>query len=191
MGSGLASKYSVRWRESRASCHVSWSTIGLATFPREVEMASDDAEKIRVKREMEDNESENQSGSGKPPGMETPRRKKEEDIVEIPVWKRAFQRSAVWPDKDEFLDVIYWMQQALALIVGLLCGVLPLKGFLGFAAYGATSCLAVFWYSTNFQDVDLDDTFGDKTTVLKEGFPSSLATFLVTWIMVYTALHAF
>ncbi|GAU92771.1 hypothetical protein RvY_04811 [Ramazzottius varieornatus] len=121
--------------------------------------------------------------------MEAARRRKEEDAAIPSVWKRAFQRSAVWPDKDEFLDVLYWMQQCIALLVGLVCGIIPLKGFLGFALFGGVSCLAALWYSTNFQDVDLEDTFGDKTTVIKEGFPSSLATFLATWIIIYSFLH--
>ncbi|XP_055337726.1 GEL complex subunit OPTI-like [Paramacrobiotus metropolitanus] len=123
--------------------------------------------------------------------MENQTKRRKDEEPEVPsVWKRAFQRSAVWPDKDELLDVIYWLQQVLALCVGLGCGLVPVKGFVGFAIYAACSCLSVIWYSTNFQEVDLEDTFGDKTTVLKEGFPSSLATFLVTWIIVYTAMHA-
>ena len=33
--------------------------------------------------------------------------------------------------QDEFLDVVYWLRQILGLILGVVWGVLPLKGFLG------------------------------------------------------------
>jgi hypothetical protein len=35
--------------------------------------------------------------------------------------------------QDEFLDVIYWIRQIIALILGVIWGVAPLKGFLGIA----------------------------------------------------------
>lgn len=35
--------------------------------------------------------------------------------------------------KDEFLDVIYWLRQIIAVILGVIWGVAPLKGFLGIA----------------------------------------------------------
>lgn len=35
--------------------------------------------------------------------------------------------------KDEFLDVIYWLRQIIAVILGVIWGVTPLKGFLGIA----------------------------------------------------------
>ena len=33
--------------------------------------------------------------------------------------------------QDEFLDVIYWMRQLVGIVVGILWGVLPIKGILG------------------------------------------------------------
>lgn len=66
------------------------------------------------------------------------------------VWVRAFASNSEWPDKvgigqllfkytffnetffqEEFLDVIYWARQALGVILGIVWGLLPLKGFLG------------------------------------------------------------
>lgn len=35
--------------------------------------------------------------------------------------------------QDEFLDVIYWLRQIIAVILGVIWGVAPLKGFLGIA----------------------------------------------------------
>ncbi|ERL92993.1 hypothetical protein D910_10296 [Dendroctonus ponderosae] len=49
------------------------------------------------------------------------------------VWIRAVSASSQWPDKEEFLDVIYWIRQVLGIILGVGWGVIPLKGFLGLA----------------------------------------------------------
>lgn len=46
------------------------------------------------------------------------------------VWQRALTRKSEWPDKDEFLDVIYWSRQVIGLVIGLFWGLLPLKGFI-------------------------------------------------------------
>lgn len=35
--------------------------------------------------------------------------------------------------QDEFLDVIYWFRQIIAVILGIIWGVVPLKGFVGIA----------------------------------------------------------
>ena len=32
--------------------------------------------------------------------------------------------------QDEFLDVIYWFRQVLAIVLGIIWGILPLKGIL-------------------------------------------------------------
>jgi hypothetical protein len=32
--------------------------------------------------------------------------------------------------QEEFLDVIYWIRQALGIIVGIFWGLIPLKGFI-------------------------------------------------------------
>lgn len=35
--------------------------------------------------------------------------------------------------QDEFLDVIYWARQILGVILGVVWGIIPLKGFIGLA----------------------------------------------------------
>ena len=35
--------------------------------------------------------------------------------------------------QDEFLDVIYWLRQLLGVMLGIVWGLLPLKGILGLA----------------------------------------------------------
>jgi len=37
--------------------------------------------------------------------------------------------------QDQFLDVVYWLRQIIGLIIGIIWGVLPLKGILGILLY--------------------------------------------------------
>ncbi|KAK2560853.1 Respirasome Complex Assembly Factor 1 [Acropora cervicornis] len=46
------------------------------------------------------------------------------------IMKKAFKKDTTWEDKDEFLDVIYWFRQILAILLGIVWGILPLKGIL-------------------------------------------------------------
>jgi len=84
--------------------------------------------------------------------------------------------------------VLYWLRQILGLICGLIWGVLPLQGFLGLALFCLGSSAVVYVYFQSFQAVDEDD-FGGVSELVKEGFMTSFAGFLVTWIITYSGLH--
>jgi len=101
---------------------------------------------------------------------------------------RAVTKSSEWPDKDEFLDVIYWSRQVIGIILGVVWGIIPLKGFLGLMLFAGISCIIVYLYSINFQSVD-EEEYGGAWELVKEGFMTSFAGFLVTWIIFYTGLH--
>ncbi|XP_055378343.1 GEL complex subunit OPTI [Condylostylus longicornis] len=104
------------------------------------------------------------------------------------IFSRAVTKSSEWPDKDEFLDVIYWSRQVIGIILGIIWGVIPLKGFLGLVLFAGISCAIVYLYSINFQSVD-EEEYGGAWELVKEGFMTSFAGFLVTWIIFYTGLH--
>ncbi|KAG6460336.1 respirasome Complex Assembly Factor 1 [Manduca sexta] len=104
------------------------------------------------------------------------------------VWKKAFTANTEWPDKEEFLDVIYWMRQAIGIVLGLCWGLLPLKGFLGLLLFVVVNAAVIYFYVNNFQNVD-EEEYGGMWEITKEGFVTSFAGFLVTWIIVYTGLH--
>uniref|UniRef100_G3U667 RAB5 interacting factor n=1 Tax=Loxodonta africana TaxID=9785 RepID=G3U667_LOXAF len=53
--------------------------------------------------------------------------------LKVSVWSKVLRSDAAWEDKDEFLDVIYWFRQIIAVLLGVIWGVLPLRGFLGIA----------------------------------------------------------
>ncbi|KAH8257883.1 hypothetical protein KR038_002404 [Drosophila bunnanda] len=100
---------------------------------------------------------------------------------------RAITKSE-WEDKEEFLDVIYWSRQVFGIILGVIWGIVPLKGFLGLVLFAGISCGIVYLYAINFQNVD-EDAYGGVWELVKEGFMTSFAGFLVTWIIFYTGLH--
>ncbi|XP_053606982.1 GEL complex subunit OPTI [Plodia interpunctella] len=104
------------------------------------------------------------------------------------LWTKAFSTKTDWPDKEEFLDVVYWMRQAIGIILGLCWGLLPLKGFLGLLLFVVVNAAVIYFYVNNYQNVD-EEEFGGMWEITKEGFMTSFAGFLVTWIIVYTGLH--
>ena len=53
--------------------------------------------------------------------------------LKVSVWSKVLPSFTAWGDKDDFLDVIYWFRQIIAVVLGVIWGVLPLRGFLGIA----------------------------------------------------------
>ncbi|ESO05025.1 hypothetical protein HELRODRAFT_78375 [Helobdella robusta] len=101
---------------------------------------------------------------------------------------KAFKSNSDWPDKDEFLDVIYWIRQVVGLLLGIVWGIFPLKGFIGIILFLAVNIALIYFYVNTIQKVDEDD-YGGTSEIIKEGLMTSFATFVVTWIIVYSALH--
>ena len=97
--------------------------------------------------------------------------------------------SAKWEDKDQFLDVIYWLKQILGLVIGLVWGILPLKGMLGMILFFAINALIVYCYSIMYQRID-EEEFGGFMEILKEGMMTSFASFLIAWIIVFDGLYS-
>ncbi|XP_069691859.1 GEL complex subunit OPTI [Periplaneta americana] len=104
------------------------------------------------------------------------------------IWSRAFTSNSEWPDKEEFLDVIYWSRQALGIIIGLLWGLIPLKGFVALLLFVLVNAGLIYIYFSNFQSID-EEEYGGAWELTKEGFMTSFAGFLVTWIIIYSGLH--
>jgi len=95
---------------------------------------------------------------------------------------------ATWDEKEEFLDVIYWMRQVFAVINGVIWGLLAFKGILGIGLFFAINCAIVYIYVAKYQKVDEDD-YGGIQELLKEGLFTAFAAFLVCWILLFTAAH--
>ncbi|KAJ8303311.1 hypothetical protein KUTeg_019707, partial [Tegillarca granosa] len=58
------------------------------------------------------------------------------------------------------MDVIYWMRQIIGVVLGLVWGIIPLKGFL-----------------LSFQKID-EEEYGGAQEILKEGLMTSFSSFL-------------
>lgn len=115
--------------------------------------------------------------------------KEEEKVAKLPsVWQRALTAKSQWPEKDDLLDVIYWSRQIIGIILGIVWGVIPLKGFIGLALFCVINAGALYIYFTSFQQID-EDEYGGVWELTKEGFMSSFALFLVVWIIIYSALY--
>ncbi|XP_070766301.1 GEL complex subunit OPTI [Enoplosus armatus] len=108
--------------------------------------------------------------------------------VKQSTWSKAFNSNTVWEEKDEFLDVIYWLRQIIAVILGVIWGVAPLKGFLGIAIFCIINAGVLYVYFSSFLQID-EEEYGGTWELTKEGFMTSFALFLVVWIIFYTALH--
>ncbi|XP_063245036.1 GEL complex subunit OPTI [Bacillus rossius redtenbacheri] len=104
------------------------------------------------------------------------------------VWSRALKSNSEWPDKEEFLDVIYWSRQALGIIMGLVWGLIPLKGFVALLLFVVVNAGVIYLYFSSYQSVD-EEEYGGAWELTKEGFMTSFAGFLVTWIIIYSGLH--
>lgn len=102
---------------------------------------------------------------------------------------KAFTSEAAWSDKDEFLDVIYWLRQILGIVLGIAWGLLPLKGIFGLALFFAVNVLITYLYMSSFQKVD-EEEYGGLSEILKEGLMTSFSSFLVLWILLYSSLHS-
>lgn len=101
-------------------------------------------------------------------------------------WLSIFDRNHIWEDKDDVLDAVYWYRQVLAIVMGVIWGLLGLTGILGFVSFAVLNSIAAYAIANRTgYDFDPDEYY----LSVKEGFMTTLATFLVTWIVTYTATH--
>jgi len=103
--------------------------------------------------------------------------------------EKVLQRKAQWEDKDELLDVVYWTKQIFAVIIGVAWGIIPLHGIFAMILYVAITTLVLNFYVSEYQQQDLEE-YGGFVELAKEGFMSAFASFLVAWILSYSAMHA-
>ncbi|KAM9055905.1 GEL complex subunit OPTI-like [Megaptera novaeangliae] len=108
--------------------------------------------------------------------------------LKVSVWSKGLRSDAAWEDKGEFLDVIYWSRQIIAVVLGVIWGVLPLRGFLGRAGFCLISAGILYPHFSNYLQTD-EEEYGSTLELTKEGFMTSLALFVVVWILFYTNVH--
>ncbi|KAF8382656.1 hypothetical protein PRIPAC_71798 [Pristionchus pacificus] len=112
----------------------------------------------------------------------------EEETGWSTILAKALRPGSEWSDKDDLLDVLYWGRQVFALFLGVVFGVIPLSGVIAIVIYAAISTLAGQYFVCNYQGAD-EETMGGFWELAKEGFGTAFATFLVSWITTYSAIH--
>ena len=109
--------------------------------------------------------------------------------------------------KDEFLDAVYWTRQVVALLLGLVWGVVGLTGFVGIASFVAVNSAFVYLYASAFKlffefianlinhSSIIQGKFNkDHDSVsdgIKEGFMSAFSVFMVCFAISHTHTISF
>lgn len=101
---------------------------------------------------------------------------------------KAITPNSTFEDKDELLDIVYWGRQIVGAILGVIFGIIPLKGMVGIGLFCILSCGITYLYCIKFQGVD-EEEYGGLWEIIKEGFMTGFASFLVLWIIFYTGMH--
>jgi len=102
---------------------------------------------------------------------------------------RGLQGDETW-HTDELTAVVHWMRQGVAVVFGVVWGIIPLQGLLGVVLFFLVNVSAVPMICSTMLSVDMDKMGTALSNELsKEGFMASIALFLVAWILTYTALH--
>jgi len=100
-------------------------------------------------------------------------------------WQMALRPGGDW-EKEDFLEVVYWIRQLLAFVCGVGWGLVPLTGLMGLVSFAVVSWFVLYMFS-KYQEVD-EESCG-TWELLSEGFGSAYATFLATWTIVFTLTH--
>lgn len=91
-------------------------------------------------------------------------------------------------DKDQLLDAVHWIRQAVGLICGLLWGAVPLVGAVWIALFLAVSTGIVYWYYAYLLKID-EEEYGGHGALIQEGLFASFTLFLLSWTLVYSLAH--
>lgn len=97
-----------------------------------------------------------------------------------------FNKEYTWDDKDEVLDAVYWSRQIVAIFMGFIYGFLAITGSVGIISFCLLNSLAAYMIAMKTgHEFEPDENFSP----IKEGFMTTFATFLVSWIVTYTAIN--
>eukprot|EP00049_Salpingoeca_infusionum_P010770 m.185896 g.185896 ORF g.185896 m.185896 type:complete len:98 (+) comp14742_c0_seq2:134-427(+) len=90
-------------------------------------------------------------------------------------------------ESEKILDTVFWHRQIAAVVAGILCGIAPIHGVLGFLMFGLIAVLGVMQLDKGLYANHITITSAD---VLKEGLSNALGVFLALWVLLYTQLHS-
>eukprot|EP01024_Parvocaulis_polyphysoides_P003531 TRINITY_DN10953_c0_g4_i2.p1 TRINITY_DN10953_c0_g4~~TRINITY_DN10953_c0_g4_i2.p1 ORF type:complete len:144 (+),score=19.96 TRINITY_DN10953_c0_g4_i2:38-433(+) len=88
-------------------------------------------------------------------------------------------------ERDEILDVIHWSRQLLALLCGVICGVVGITDIPGFIIFAVVTFGTTVIFYRSYLRVD-EEELGGSGELAMEGMMSAFAIFLLVWISLYT-----
>eukprot|EP00386_Alphamonas_edax_P013404 GDKI01041406.1.p2 GENE.GDKI01041406.1~~GDKI01041406.1.p2 ORF type:complete len:114 (-),score=25.64 GDKI01041406.1:143-484(-) len=109
----------------------------------------------------------------------------EPETKKVSPWKKLGSSSPVW-EKDDLAEFFHWAKQGLGVLVGLLCGVLAVQGFAGFALFAAA---AFFGTVTITRKLEAEEVYDSVFEAVQEGFMPGMFTFILVWALTYTGVH--
>ena len=92
--------------------------------------------------------------------------------------------TAPWA-KDDILDALFWIRQALAVVAGPIAGLTGRQGVATFALFVTSACSAGLSFARSL-GVD-DEEMGGMAPLLGEGLSQSVAIFVLLWIVTFSA----
>ncbi|KAL3315862.1 hypothetical protein Ciccas_005500 [Cichlidogyrus casuarinus] len=110
-------------------------------------------------------------------------------LLTIDLIKRSVVPTSSWEDKDDFLDIVFWIRQVFSIATGLLFGLLPVKGLAAIVLFAIINFTLVYLYLAYFHRIE-EDEFGPFADILKEGLMTAFASFMIVWIIVYDHFHS-
>ena len=88
------------------------------------------------------------------------------------------------PTKEEFVHLSLVFKQTLALVLGLLAGIMQVKGSMGIIGFLVISSLVYMFYCKNYLETDEDVIENYK--IFSEGMFPAFAMFILTWTVTNT-----
>ncbi len=89
-------------------------------------------------------------------------------------------------DRDELLDIIFWVRVLLGFFIGTTAGVLKLTGSPVIITFGVLMLASSYFYTSKF--LEIDETDFNEQELLMEGTGNSIGLFLLSWILCYSYL---
>ncbi|KAA8495428.1 hypothetical protein FVE85_1583 [Porphyridium purpureum] len=88
---------------------------------------------------------------------------------------------------NQVLDLLYWMRQIGALIMGVVLGAGAVEGFVGFVAFGVCVIMLPLVYLNMYLNTN-DELHGGAKAFLMEGTMPSLGLFVLVWTLAFSIL---
>ncbi|CAL8097006.1 unnamed protein product [Calicophoron daubneyi] len=102
---------------------------------------------------------------------------------------KSFRPDSVFEDKNEFLDIVYWLRQVIAVLTGIAWGLIPLRGIFAILLFFLINVAAIYAYAAMFHRVD-EEEYGGFGEIIKEGLMTAFSCYMVSWIVVYDYAHS-